>query len=85
MEKGLCALLRKYRPYTEMDVSVSEELHGAVWQAGFFWDTWEEQKKVIFERNFKYALWIQNSSLLLTDKETNIFIETEKQPDPMNH
>lgn len=36
MEKGLCALLHKYRPYTEMDVSISEELPGAVWQAGFF-------------------------------------------------
>lgn len=28
MEKGLCALLHKYRPYTEMDVSISEEQFG---------------------------------------------------------
>lgn len=80
MEKGLWALLHKYRPYTEMDVSISEELPGAVWQAGFFWETWEERKKkALFERNFKNIAWIQNSSSLLTDKEVNRFIEADKQ------
>lgn len=36
MGKGLCALLHKYRLYTEMDVSIPEELPGAVWQGDFF-------------------------------------------------
>lgn len=81
MEKGLCALLHKYRPYTEMDVSVSEELLGAVWQADFFWETWQERekKKRLFERNFKNIPWIQNSSSFLTDKEANRFIEADKE------
>lgn len=89
MKKGLCVLLHKYRSYTGMDVFISEELPGTVWQAGFFWGTWEKmgnkrktnkQKKGILEGKFKNAIWIQSRSLFLTDKEVNKFMETKKYP-----
>lgn len=81
MEKGLCALLHKYRPYTEMDVSISEEQFGKLGSSEIH-EEGKEKKKVSLKESLKNTPWIQNSFLLLTDKEDNLFIETEKQPSP---